>query len=245
VLILVLTRFVAESGLLFLDSTFMPTQVLAIWGTHYYSPLSAGLALQHDIVLLHYPTEHVMPAIANSHSLLGETRMNPRAVTGGIVLAMAAGYFVSFVASVWLNYRYGAITLDEYGARSAPQWSLDRALEYVNSPSQPHVGDMETLGLGAGLAILFLWLKARFVWWPFGPIGLAMGSTWAMDHMYFSIFLGWACKVTMIRLGGLRLFGLALPFFFGLLLGEGLFGGACVLWGVATGVRTPPFFPTS
>ncbi len=245
ILILVLTRFVAECGLLFLDSTFMPTQVMAVWGTHYYTPLSAGIAFEHDITLLHYPTEHVMPATANCFSFVGESRIRPRLFTGGIVLAIVVGYFVSFVSSVWLNYHFGAITLDEYGARSAPQWSLDRALEYVNSPLPTHPGDMEVLGLGAGLAALFLALKSRFVWWPFGPIGLAMGSTWAMDHMYFSIFLGWVCKVAMLRIGGLRLFGAALPFFFGLLLGEGLFGGFCVLWGMMTGVSTPAFFPTS
>jgi hypothetical protein len=245
VLILVLTRFVAESGLLFLDSTFMPTQVMAIWGTHYYTPLTAGIAFEHDITLLHYPTEHVMPATTNAFSFVGEARMRPRVFTGGIVLAILVGYLVSFVSSVWLNYHYGAITLDEYGARSAPQWSLDRALDYVNAPLSNHPGDMGMLALGAGLATLFLEMKSRFVWWPLGPIGLAMGSTWAMDHMYFSIFLGWVCKVMLLRIGGLRLFGAGLPFFFGLLLGEGLFGGLCVLWGMVTGVSTPAFFPTS
>src|SRR5262249_5612790 len=122
---------------------------------------------------------------------------------------------------------------------------LDRGLEFVNTPLPVNIPHMEMLGLGAGLAWLFLVLKSRFVWWPFGPIGLAMGSTWAMDHMYFSIFLGWVCKVVLLRAGGLRLFGLALPYFFGLLLGEGLFGGFCVLWGMVTGVSTPAFFPTS
>jgi hypothetical protein len=244
-LILVLTRFVAESGLLFLDSTYIPTQVLAMFGTHNFTPLSAGVAFENDIVMVHYPTEHVMPATANAYSLLGEARMRPRMFTWGIVLAVVVGYLVSFVSSLWLNYHYGAIRLDDYGARQAPQWSLDRALEFVNTPTNLHPGHLEMVGLGAFLAFVFLQLKARFLWWPFGPIGLAMGSTWAMDHMYFSIFIGWLCREAALRGGGLRWYRGGLPYFLGLLLGEGIFGGCAVLWGMFTGVSTPPFFPTS
>jgi hypothetical protein len=244
VILLVLTRIVAESGLLFVQTPFLPTDLMAFWGTSHYTPTAAGATLLTEVVFIHDPREHVMPAIANAYALTGPSRLQPRAFTGGIALAVGIGFFVSFVSFVWLSYRFGAVTLDAYGTDGAPHWSLDRALQYANTPLPVNPGDIKALGLGATLAALFAWMKARFLWWPFGPIGLAMASTYAMNRIWFSVFLGWACKAAVLRLGGLRWFRAALPFFLGLLLGEGLFGGAAALWGLLTGVSAPPFLPT-
>lgn len=243
VILLVLTRIVAESGLLFVQTPFIPTDMMAFWGTSYYTPTAAGVTMMTQVVLMHDPREHVMPAIANAYALTGEAGVRPRAFTGAIVAAIALGFGVSFLSSLWVNYRFGAITLDAYGPIGAPTWSLDRALQYVNAPLAPNVGDMEAMGLGGGLAALFVYLKARFLWWPFGPIGLAMASTYAMGRIWFSVLLGWLCKAVALRVGGLRAYRAALPFFLGLLLGEGLFGGCAALWGLLSGVTAPQFLP--
>lgn len=243
-ILLVLTRIMAEAGLLFLMTPFIPTDAMAFGGTHYFTPTSASVTLQMEVVFMHDPREHIMPAIANAYAFVGESRLSPRTFTGGIALSIGVGFFVSFASYVWLQYRYGAITLDSYGINSAPHWSLDRALQYVDSPSPLHAKGIQTIGLGAILAALFIALKSRFLWWPFGPIGLAMGSTYAMNRIWFAVFLGWLCKVIVLRLGGLKMYKRALPFFLGLLLGEGLFGGAAAIWGMLTGVSAPPFLPT-
>lgn len=243
VILLVLARIMAESGLLFLMTPFIPTDLMAFWGTHYYTASSASVTLLTQVVLIHDPREHVLPAITNAYALAGPSGLKPRAFTVGIALAILIGFVVSFYAFVGLNYRYGAMTLDNYGTNLAPHWSLDRARDYVRMPLSANGGDLQALSAGMLLAALLASLKSRYLWWPFGPIGLAMGSTYAMNRIWFSVFLGWVCKAVVLRVGGLRAYRVALPYFLGLLLGEGLFGGFSVLWGMLTGAPTPPFLP--
>jgi hypothetical protein len=212
-------------------------------GTHAYTPSSASVVLLSEVVLIHDPSVHVIPAVANAFALAEGQPIRPRTFASGIALAMTVGFFASFVGSVWVQYHYGAITLDSYAGDGAPHWSLDRAQDYVNSPLSFNPGCLQALGLGALLTVLFVSLRVRFLWWPFGPIGLVMGPTWAMGEIYFSVFLGWACKSIILRLGGLNLYRKALPYFLGLLFGEGLFGGAAALWGLGTGVSAPVFLP--
>jgi hypothetical protein len=55
---------------------------------------------------------------------------------------------------------------------------------------------------------------------PFHPVGLLFVYTWYMDQIWVSIFIGWLLKVLVVRYGGARLYEAAIPFFFGLILGE-------------------------
>jgi hypothetical protein len=243
VILLVLARIMAEAGLLFLMTPFIPTDLMAFWGTRYFTATSAAPAMLTQVILIHDPREHVLPAITNAYALTGPSRMRPRAFTLGIVLAILIGFGVSFFSFVGLNYHYGASTLDVYGANMAPHWSLQRAVDYVRMPLSANPGDLQALSVGAVLAALFAILKSRYLWWPVGPIGLAMGSTYAMNRIWFSVLLGWACKAATLRLGGLRAYRMALPYYLGLLLGEGLFGGISILWAVLAGAPTPQFLP--
>ncbi len=242
-IMLVLTRIVAESGLLFVQTPFIPTDMMAFWGTGYYTPSSAGATLITEVVFMHDPREHIMPAISNAYALSNESRMHPRSFTTGIAAAILIGFVVSFFSSIWVNYRFGAVTLDQYGPAMAPSWSLDRALQYVEAPLSPNPGDLKAMGLGAAVSAWLLYMRSSFLWWPFGPIGLVMASTYAMNRIWFSVFLGWLAKSLVLRVGGLRSYRTALPFFLGLLFGEGVFGGCAAVWGMITGVTAPQFLP--
>jgi hypothetical protein len=43
--------------------------------------------------------------------------------------------------------------------------------------------------------------------------------------MWFSIFLGWLCKVTIVRFGGGSFYQNAKPFFLGLIVGDSVAAG--------------------
>lgn len=243
IILIVLTRIVAESGLLFVQTPFIPSDALAFFGTGYYTAGSAGATMLTQVVLMHDPREHVMPAISNAFALASARGFRAQTFALAIVIAITAGFVVSFFSSLWVNYRFGAVTLDQYGPFMAPSWSLDRALQYIEAPLSMNTGDLQAMGLGGLLAATCLWLRARFLWWPFGPIGLVMGSTYAMNRIWFSVMLGWLSKTMVLRLGGLRGYRAALPFFLGLLFGEGVFGGGAALWGMLAGVTAPQFLP--
>jgi hypothetical protein len=87
-------------------------------------------------------------------------------------------------------------------------------------------------------------MRTRFVWWTLSPIGFLMAGTWAIYCIWFSVFLAWALKWLVIRYGGLRAYRAALPFFLGMVLGEGIIGGIWLIIGMLTGAGTPQFMPT-
>ena len=60
--------------------------------------------------------------------------------------------------------------------------------------------------------------------------------------MWFSIFLGWAAKLILLRLGGMRLYRRALPFFLGLILGDYVAGSIWAIYGPAMHMSTYKIF---
>ncbi|MDH7568196.1 MAG: hypothetical protein QHJ73_01250, partial [Armatimonadota bacterium] len=77
---------------------------------------------------------------------------------------------------------------------------------------------------GLGFSLLLTAMRARYTWWMFHPVGLAVSSSWAMGYMWFPLFIAWLCKVSVLRAGGLQLYRRSLPFFLGLIFGEFVIG---------------------
>ena len=111
--------------------------------------------------------------------------------------------------------------------------------ERLNGPA------MEATLAAIGVTGLLMALRTHFIWWPLHPIGYAVGfSRRTIDWMWFSILLGWAAKLLLLRFGGMRLYRRALPFFLGFILGEftmgGIFGFIGVLFPDTAGYQTYP-----
>jgi hypothetical protein len=93
------------------------------------------------------------------------------------------------------------------------------------------------MGVGALFTGFLWWIRTRLPLWPFHPAGYVIGSSsWTVGWLWFSIFISWTVKVTLLKVGGIRLYRKAYPLFLGLLMGEFVIGGAWVLirlfWGV-------------
>lgn len=242
-IMVVLTRVVAEAGLLFVQTPFIPTDAMAFFGTSYFTTQTASATLLMEVVIMHDPREHPMPAVANAYSLARPSLLPARWLTKALALALCVGFIAGFFAFVGVSYRYGSVTLDYYGTNMAPHWSLDRALGYGESPLRPHTGGILAMGTGGVLALWLGWMRSRYIWWQISPIGLVMASTYAMGRIYFSVFLGWLLRWLCVRLGGLHSYRRYLPFFLGLLLGEALYGGLAALFSALTGAPVPQFLP--
>lgn len=70
------------------------------------------------------------------------------------------------------------------------------------------------------------------------PIGYTMFSSWATFQLWFSIFLGWIIKYSILRYGGLRVYRQARPVFVGLIFGEMACAGIWMAIGIITSVNT-------
>ena len=73
------------------------------------------------------------------------------------------------------------------------------------------------------MSVVFIaWMRLRFPWWPFHPVGYIIGFSELVDEgCGMSPFLiAWLAKSLVLRYGGLRLYRQTLPAAIGLLMGD-------------------------
>ena len=154
-----------------------------------------------------------------------------------LALAMVVGYVVSGAATLYVDYNYAAelgerpmSPINPYGVDSSVRWQL---LDVARAHLPPAAGPVENhsrpaqFAFGAGLTAALSYLRLRYGWWPFGPVGFLVVYSYSLYKIWFSIFLGWGAKVLVVRLGGATLLRKAKPVFLGLVLGE---AGAAAAW---------------
>ena len=118
----------------------------------------------------------------------------------------------------------------------------NRLAGYIRAPGFRDPLRTTFLGAGLGFSLLLTGLRSQLLWWPLHPVGLAVSSSWAMNYMWFPLFLAWLVKAALLRAGGLRAYRSALPFFFGLILGEFIVGSLWNLAGLVFGLEIYRFW---
>jgi len=170
--------------------------------------------------------------------LMEGVRLRARATIPLIAAGMVLAIFLSYWSVIYLVYTHGGgVALDGYrfvhvGQR--PFMELQSVLSYPEGTSLPKVFGM----VAAGLFTWFLtFMRWRFIWWRFHPVGYAVSTIWAMNYMWFSMFLGSAANWLITRYGGLRLYRKARPFFLGFILGDFLMLGTWLVIDALLGAR--------
>jgi hypothetical protein len=101
---------------------------------------------------------------------------------------------------------------------------------------------MSFVGVGAGAMLALTWLRQRFLWWPLHPIGFPIMTSWLVDWMWFSVFLAWLIKVTILKYGGATLFARSRYFFLGMIAGRMLITGGFLVVDYLTGMVSNAIF---
>lgn len=192
-------------------------------------------------VFMHDTREAIMPSMVNALRLKDQKRGGDIIIA--ILIAIAAGYAVSFVSFLLVSYRYGGVNMDSWGSIRAPQLYYNQIDNYLNNPTGFNSKALMNMAAGGGITGFLLLMRSQFTWWSLHPIGFLMAGTYAMQRIWFSVFAGWMFKWIVLRYGGFRAFRMFLPFFLGMVLGEALIGGIWVIVGMLTGVGTPTFMP--
>lgn len=78
-------------------------------------------------------------------------------------------------------------------------------------------------------------MRMRFIWWPIHPAGYAISGSWSMNPFWFSIFISFLFKWSILRFGGLRAYRKSIPLFLGLVMGEFTVGSFWSILGIAVG----------
>jgi hypothetical protein len=245
-ILLVLTRIVAEAGMLYVGMTGVPYDVL----TGVVPPglltgkTLAAFAMQKG-VFMHDLREILLPYLMNGVRACDTIRMNLRKVLAVLALTALVAFAAAVYGRITTAYKYGGAAGDDW----ANLWSQvtflgDLADFQKNPPDYDWVrpGGVRILpvaaahlGTGALLAGGMIFMRSRFLWWPLNPFGFILCGTWEMAQVWFSVFLGWACKSAVMTFGGAATYRKWLPFFLGLVLGEAMIATVWVITSLITG----------
>ncbi len=241
---LVLTRLVSEGGLLFVQG-FRPTDVIiACAGTHVIGARSLTVLSFIQKVFMFDLRGFLMPSLMDAHKLADASGLNPRKLLPWLGLAIVAAVVSSYVAFLLMAYHLGGIRFTNWFLTISPQQTLSFVTGYLNQPYPTSPANWVLMLGGAGTTVFLAVMRALYTWWPFHPLGYAMGPSWPMIQLWFSVLVGWALKSVILRYGGFKRFREAKPFFLGLVVGEFSAAGLWLLIDFLCGQPGHHFFLT-
>ncbi|MCZ7645507.1 MAG: hypothetical protein M5U26_09525 [Planctomycetota bacterium] len=109
------------------------------------------------------------------------------------------------------------------------------------TPAEARVNTVKLAWIGVGgLAMAGIAAARHYLFWFPHPAGYVMWmASFPIDCLWFSFFLGWICKWSIGKYGGMRVCTQARRFFVGLVVGEALaaafWGVTCMLFGIKGG----------
>ena len=178
---------------------------------------------------------HPMPHQLEAFKIGRHFRLRENRLVVALIVASIVGAVISIVGHVALYYEF----------RFA-RWGVgefNRLQNWITSPRAPNLSAIQYMGFGFVLTVILTILKRQFLWWPFYPVGYAVGNGWAIGWMWFSIFLGWLFKRITFTGGGVRAYRKVLPLFLGLIFGQFLAGSLWSLLGVLFNRNMYTLFP--
>jgi hypothetical protein len=156
-------------------------------------------------------------------------RDQPKKIVALVLVAFPIGFMVAALATIEMAYDVGA----------ANHLLVITGLydQIAHMMLNPKVGDPGKWGiwlLGFSEAAVLAILRGRFYWFSLHPLGLAYQWTPGTSIYWFSLFLTWGCKLTILRYGGITAYRMGKPLFFGLgigyVMGVVLSGIIDVIW---------------
>jgi len=184
-----------------------------------------------------HPMPHQLEAFRFAEQCNAKREM--RAWFWVLLWAGAFGMICMFWAMLHCYYHYGGLAKMQttFGGEA---W--DRLASQIKQPKAalPQVG--VAIIVGFVFAAFLQSMRVRFHWWPFHPLAYAVSGSWEMNLLWMPILVAWLIKSVILRYGGPRSFQAALPFFYGLILGQFIPGSLLNIWGIVTGTPTYQFW---
>jgi hypothetical protein len=106
---------------------------------------------------------------------------------------------------------------------------FNRVVRWTSSVPSFTGTDLGFISAGVLGTLALSLLRLRFTWWPLHPVGFTVGYVYPVRVTAFTVFLTWAFKSLVLRIGGITLYRNLQPFFLGLLIGYTLGVGVSTL----------------
>lgn len=215
-------RIVSEAGLVYVRAPLTPqnfsTFTLGSTNLSGASLTASGFTyalLSQGKGLFMVPLVHVAKV---GEGLTGDRRRLGWAIIWSVLLGIVLCVFLTLH---W-GYENGAYNFSDYPFSSGSKGAFNHALKKIRNPTDVDWTRMSFMGAGATTMIVLIILRYRFAGWPLHPIGFTIPMVYTTINSGFAIFLTWAIKSMVMRIGGVTLYQRTRPFFVGLATGYAL-----------------------
>lgn len=238
---LIMSRGVAEAGLLMTETSFLPTHLIGM-----VYPLPALGAANMSLVgltngmFIRDLRGILLSPLLDSEKMASELGVRQRSLLLTLAIAVVVSFVVSCAYFLYLNYTHGALSLYPNATNNAANmFSFARgALKGANPPDATAYGG---LAVGVVVTTALVWMRSLYSWFPLNPLAYALAPTYSMDRLWFAMFLAWVVKSLVVRFGGIEMFRRWMPFMLGLILGEFMMAVFWALMNMYLGWSVPKF----
>jgi hypothetical protein len=220
-IVTILSKVVAETGLLFVQQTLMPGQVLNdFFGTNAVGARSLTIGMYFEQAFGTDLRATVMPSFVQGLKIADEVKLSKRWMLIALWLAIVASLPVTYLRSLQVFYRYGGVNCDPWFATWSGLAGWHPLARWLAAP-QPASGWLAlSMATGAGVLWGVSMLRQRYLWFPLHPVGFIMMQTYPMHTMWLSVLIAWVLKVTLLRYGGASGLRKTVPLFLGVAFGD-------------------------
>jgi hypothetical protein len=215
-----IARVVSETGVAYAQATVTPQAfVMDLRGTQALSG-STMSALVLSYALIDYMRGLFTPGLSHMARLSDQVRGNKRTLLICVVIGVFSGLAASVFLTLYLGHDYGAYNFPRFPFFNGdPKAVYSSTLAQMRTPTPPDPDRYLFLGIGLGEMGLLTFLHYRFRWWPLHPIGLVLSASDNHKSMVLPVFIAWAAKAIIMKVGGVTLYRRTKPLFVGLLVG--------------------------
>ena len=185
---------------------------------------------------------HPMPHQLEGFKLASSSGIRLRRLSLAMLIAAALTVLVGFWEYLHIYYNFG-VTSGYFGL-----WIVGFGNEtffglqnWIYYPTGTDWVGVSFMGIGFLISSILMFLRIRFLWFPFHPLGYAMAGDLGMFWCPF--FASFVLKWIILKYGGLKLYRRAVPFFLGLMLGDLFIGSVWSIIGIAMDRTIYSLFP--
>jgi hypothetical protein len=213
------TRFVAETGLLYARMPIMPQSfTFRTLGIATMTPTDAG-ALSVSYATFGLGNTFGASTLAHIARLGAELRIRTRTLLWSTVASIVLSLVISGAYTIYLAYVYGAYNFNVYTFNGGNRTIYNTVVTMLQTPFGPDWKRAGFFGIGAVIAGACALLRRRFMWWSLSPIGLTVFTTGVLRNQVFTVFVTWLTKGLILRIGGITAFRKSVPFTQGMMVG--------------------------
>lgn len=220
IVFVVLARIVCEGGLLWASLSQDPITTWPILvGTTHLSPQTLTIMAYTSYIPL-ATRANTLPSVMDGLKMSHAVGFRAKFAFAAAAIALPVAFVASAAAVLGLAYGHGANFMPPHLVKWGPAWVLDRAASYFPNRTGPSVPAILTTVAGMGIMGFLFFMHRRFLWWPVYPLGYVVANAAVMVHQWFSILIGWALRMVVTRIWGIRGYRNVFPGALGVIVGS-------------------------